>query len=312
MRRIIFTGAGGAGSEAIWRLWHDRYDLLFADAVPESICPDIPHERRLAIPMANDPKFAESVRAICQSRKVDLLIPGVDEELSVLSSMKNKDGWPLILLPDQEFVDLMLDKLACAQAINAAGLMAPKTVTADRANELNFPLIIKPRSGRGSRGVMKLITPPQVAAYLGLYQADPESIIAQELITGQEYTVIVCADNNATLRAIIPVKVDLKRGITIRAETEENQAIVEYAKRFQNAFQPTGVYNIQCVLSDVGDVVPFEINPRVSTTFCLAISTGFDPAQVVFGEGINSNEVFISKEPLQLRRSWKNNISQVI
>ena len=82
MKRIIFTGAGGAGSEAIWRLWHDRYDLLFADADLESICPDIPVERRLAIPMAIDSRFSESLKLICQDQKVDLLIITLDKIVS--------------------------------------------------------------------------------------------------------------------------------------------------------------------------------------------------------------------------------------
>lgn len=309
MKRILFTGAGGAGTEAIWKLWHNKYYLLFADADVETISSDIPVEHRVSIPMASDPVFPDVLQKVCQKMSVDLLVPGVDEELSILASMKGKAGWPAILLPNQQFVDLMIDKFCCAQAIGAAGLSVPETVLSTDANKLPFPLIIKPRSGRGSRGVMKIDRLEQVGAYLKLYGVDSESIILQELIKGQEYTVFVCADNDANLRAVIPVNVGLKRGITIRAEVEGNQAIFDYAINFQKAFQPTGVYNIQCMLTKDGQVIPFEVNPRVSTTFCLAVSTGFDPIDLAVGNHQNNLEVFTPRESIQLRRSWKNNIS---
>jgi carbamoyl-phosphate synthase large subunit len=40
--RILFTGGGGAGSEALWRLLHGKHELYFADARPEAIAPVIP------------------------------------------------------------------------------------------------------------------------------------------------------------------------------------------------------------------------------------------------------------------------------
>ena len=50
--RILITGGGGAGTEAIWCSWHERYELYFADAYPKSILPDIPDQRRISILMA--------------------------------------------------------------------------------------------------------------------------------------------------------------------------------------------------------------------------------------------------------------------
>jgi acyl carrier protein len=49
--RILLTG-GGAGTEAIWRICHGRYELYFADAGLIPILPDVPDQRRIAILVA--------------------------------------------------------------------------------------------------------------------------------------------------------------------------------------------------------------------------------------------------------------------
>ena len=290
--RIMFTGGGGAGNEAIWRLWNARYTLYFADAKPEFISPEIPQDYRIAIPIATAENFSEAVKTMCGVLSIDILVPGVDEELSILASIKGEVGWPIIMLPDNGFIELMLDKQACAEALRSDGLSAPLTLPVSRADEIGFPLIIKPRSGRGSRGVMKIDRPSQVAAYLTLYGVDPTAIIAQEWIKGQEYTVFVCPDRQSTLRAVVPVRVDQKRGVTIRAETEAHPAIVEYARRFQATFQPNGPYNIQCMVTEDGVVVPFEVNPRISTTLCVSIAAGVEVIDLFMGH-INHSSLYI-------------------
>lgn len=301
----MFTGGGGAGNEAIWRLWNARYTLFFADARPEFISPEIPQDRCIAIPIAISENFAEAVKTVCRDLRIDVLVPGVDEELQILGSLKGEVGWPIIMLPDNSFIELMLDKQACAEALHSNGLSAPLTLPVSRADEIGFPLIIKPRSGRGSRGVMKIDHPSQVSAYLTLYGVDPTAVIAQEWIRGQEYTIFVCPDRQSTLRAVVPVRVDQKRGVTIRAETEAHPAIVEYAQRFQATFQPNGPYNIQCMVTEDGVVVPFEVNPRISTTFCMSIAAGVEAIDLFMGH-INPSFLCRFSEGIKLRRHWKN------
>lgn len=304
-RRILFTGGGGAGSEALWRLLHDRYDLFFADARPGAIAPLIPPDRRLGIPLASAPDFVPALLHACRDRAIDLLVPTVDEELLLLARYQRSPGDPELFLPGADFVTGMLDKLACARALVAQGLTVPRTEPVIGYTSLAFPLILKPRSGRGSRGVMQIEEAAQVPAYLALHRTSPEAVIAQELAAGQEFTVFVLADQQARLRAIVPVKVLEKRGVTIRAHTESNAAILEYTRRFQAAFRPTGPYNIQCMLTPAGVVLPFEVNPRVSTTFCLSFAAGVD-AFALFTETAADPSPAVFQSGVQLSRHWHN------
>jgi len=201
----------------------------------------------------------------------------------------------------------MLNKLDCANSIIAAGLRAPKTVPVSDINELDFPFILKPKSGRGSRGVSIIKSAREIDAYKLLHNSDPSEIIGQELCVGDEYTVLVAGDMEGSLIASIPVKIDIKKGITISAKTEFNPAINEYVKKFHSAFKPTGVYNIQCILTKDGIVLPFEVNPRISTTFCLGVASGFDPFSDMSTLSKNK-KIFTPEKEFHIRRNWHNYI----
>ena len=62
MTRLLFTGGGGAGIEAQWRLLQDKYELHFADADAAAIDPRIPAARRHAIPLAQRAGFRRAFR----------------------------------------------------------------------------------------------------------------------------------------------------------------------------------------------------------------------------------------------------------
>ena len=304
-KRILLTGGGGAGTEALWRFLSDKYDLYFADADIASIIDVIPAERKIQLPFAADANFIETVKNVCRQYKIDILVPGVDEELYLIA-LHREDISANVLLPSSEFVKLMLDKQDCAKALEIAGLPVPPTLSVSRASEIGFPLIVKPRSGRGSRGVSVLRNLEEIAAYKVMNRISDEStLVAQKLCVGDEYTVLVAADVDGKLAAVIPVKVEQKKGITIKAQTESDKRIHEYVEKFHAHFKQSGIYNIQCILTEDGSVMPFEVNPRVSTTFCLGVASGFDPFSSFLKAG---EKVFTPENTFYLKRNWTNNI----
>lgn len=308
-KRILFTGGGGAGTESLWCTLSNRYEIFFADACKDSIDDVIPASNKIEIPLASAANYLIELENIILEKKIDILVPGVDEELMIIAKSRSQLQ-AKVLLPSVEFIECMLDKLLCIKAMKAKGLAVPQTLLAENANDIGFPQIIKPRSGRGSRGVAIVRTIEEVTAYKVFYRVEKGSIISQELAEGIEYTVLIAADMEANLRAIVPVKIIQKKGITIRAATEFESNIIEYCKTFQAKFKATGLYNLQCILTSTGKVVPFEINPRVSTTFCLSVAAGFDPFKILFDTS-RQNNVFYPEKNHTLKRNWHNTIVEV-
>lgn len=303
--KILFTGGGGAGNEAIFRLWENRYDLHFADADPAAISPVIPEARRHAIALAADENFAAGLVDLCRSLNVDVLIPGVDEELPHMGGLADFAHGLSILVPDAAYVAAMLDKQSMADCLADKGLPVPNTRPLEFVDDLGFPCFAKPRFGRGSRGVSILVEKSQAEL---LRQTCEEDYVVQELLSGQEYTVLMAADRTGHLGAIVPVRVDVKRGITVRAATDHNETVMTVCQAIHHAMPTHGCYNIQLMLEDDGRVMPFEINPRISTTFCLALAAGIDPVEIFLNGAGDVPAPFI--DGLRLNRSWTNYFEQ--
>jgi carbamoyl-phosphate synthase large subunit len=303
---VLFTGGGGAGNEALFRLLGERYVLHFGDADIAAIDPIIPKERRHALPWASDPDFVDMMAELCRRLDIDLLIPGVDEELLALARNAEVLAPTRLLLPDEKYVATMIDKLHMVDALAARKIPVPLSHTlADDFREISYPCISKPRRGRGSRDVRVLASPDEAVSLKEKLGSLASEMLVQEKIEGIEYTVQMVADSRGHLCAIVPVRVGVKRGITLRAETEAEPRVMAACRAVHQALPTGGCYNIQLILTPEGRVFPFEINPRVSTTLCLVVAAGIDPISIFLGDA-GRVELLPFVAGMQLQRHWSN------
>jgi carbamoyl-phosphate synthase large subunit len=142
------------------------------------------------------------------------LVPGVDEELLPVAQARKNVGCE-VLLPPEDFVRMHLDKLASNSFLHAHRLAAPRTEWLPEHSQIAYPFIVKPIHGRGSRGVAVVRSEAELQAQITLSRRPPEDYIVQELLEGQEYTVMMAADRGSRLCAVVPVRVAIKRGITL-------------------------------------------------------------------------------------------------
>ena len=310
-RKALFTGGGGSGAEAIYRYLSPKYDLYFGDCDTEKINPVIPSHRTIKLPWASDPTFTSQVQRICNELSIDFLIPSVDEELLTLASSFEQFTTRLIL-PLPSFVETMLDKLKMIEALLAESILVPKTLLFDSDfSSLAFPCICKPRVGRGSRDITYLHSRNEALKFRDFlsFSSNPSLFIIQECAKGVEYTVQMIADSEACLQAVLPVEIAVKKGITIDARINKNPAVVNACQAIHDRIPTPGIYNIQLILTSDGRVFPFEINPRISTTFCLALAAGLDPLEV-FDTNLSSPKTILDyADNLRIQRFWNNQIS---
>lgn len=312
MIKVLFTGGGGAGNEALWRLLGQRYKLHFGDADPIAIDPSIPEDRRHQLPWASDPDFVGKMANLCNQLGIDLLVPGVDEELLALARNANVLAPTRLLLPHADYVETMLDKLQMIRSLSEKNIPVPFSRTlADDLKGIRFPCITKPRNGRGSRDVRVLNSISDAMSLNTTLGKAAETILLQDKIEGVEYTVQMVANAKGQLRAIVPVRIEIKRGITIRAVTEMEPRVVAACLSIHEAMSTKGCYNIQLMLTATGAVFPFEINPRISTTLCLVVAAGIDPISI-FLEQIQSSETMTFTAGIQLQRHWTNHFMKGI
>jgi carbamoyl-phosphate synthase large subunit len=205
---------------------------------------------------------------------------------------------------------LHLDKLASQASLKARGLPVPETGTLSDRRGVVFPCIVKPRRGRGSRDVAVVRSEEELRAHVVMSRRPPEDFIVQERLEGQEFTVTMVADRSGRLRALVPVKIDVKRGITLRAETDHDASVTAACAAIHASSPVAGCFNIQLTKTAAGEVKPFELNPRISTTACLALAAGVDFVSLYLGGGqppaSGSSGLAPFRDHLRLKRSWHN------
>jgi len=282
VKTVLVTGAGGAALPGLISSMRTHgYRVVAADANPQAVgllLADASH----VIPFGHTPEFLPALREICRAERVDVVLPLVDEEL-VAASYLEDDGIAVVL-PRRPFVEMCLDKFVLMQRLHEHGFDVPATrLASEGVGDLSFPLVAKPRSGRGSRGVAVVSTPEALSLHLEAVGVAADAMILQEHVDGTEFTVSVVVGRSGHTLAVVPKEIIVKRGITQLAVTRRDPAINDYCRRLQTVFGADGPFNVQLrVDARTGMPRPFEINPRFSTTVSLTVAAGVDePAELI-------------------------------
>ena len=283
--RVLMTGAGGAGTiEIIQSLRRTgRYEIVVADAGRHAFGFHLA-DRAYVIPFGAALEFAAAFEEIIAREQPDFIIPLVDEEIPKVHALVNDrfGGKPKIVGPNLGFCELSLDKWRMASAMADAGLPTARSALASEVPEsFPFPAIVKPRAGRGSRGVATVRDRNELASYLRNAKSASSSYILQELCVGREFTTSVIVSLSGQLLGVVPKEAVDKRGITQVGVTRRVPVIDEACAKIQSHFRADGPFNVQLMLGADGAPRVFEINPRYSTTVALTLASGIDEVDVV-------------------------------
>lgn len=273
---VLLTGAGGAALPSMIDGLRDKgYRVVAVDADPNAAGLYLA-DRGYRVPFAADPAFPDVLRAICRAEGVAALVPLVDEELLPVARLAEEEGIALIA-PHPAFTALCLDKYALMRRLADVGLPVPETrLLGDGWDGMSFPLILKPRTGRGSRGVRVVATSNEMKNYLETARPGADTTLIQCCMEGTEYTVSVVVWRDGLVHAVVPKEIIDKRGITRLAVTRKNGAIDRLCRNIQERLRANGPFNVQLRLDANGTPLPFEINPRFSTTVTLTQAAGVD------------------------------------
>ena len=308
MKRLLLTAGGSPGQEGIYRLLKDKYDLYFADLQIRKISDVIPEKKKLEVPAVESENYLDKLIYLCETLEIDLLVPGIDEELNILHQAVERLGATKLFLPKSIFVETMLSKFRMAKTLSEAGIRAPKTLLFGNGPiNIASRVVMKPEVGRGSRNVFVLTGADKAESLFEAIGNQCSSWVVQEFIAGEEYTVQVIAGPDSKLAGVVPIRVSEKRGSTISAETESDKGIIEYCEMIHERLDPQGSYNVQLIKAQSGDICAFEINPRISTTMLMAIAAGFDPFSL-FLSGVDSIQQRTNVPKILLHRHWSNRI----
>lgn len=273
---VLVTGAGGpAGVAVIRRLVALGHRVVAADADPAAAGGALATVG-VTVPRGDHPRFVDALLGVAAAHGADALVSTVAEELPQLTAGAGRLAAAGIAswLPALAAVDLCCDKGAFAERMAAAGVPHPATATAaDALAAVPGPWVVKPRAGRGSRGVRLLDERAEVAAAL----RDGADLIAQTRLAGQEFTADALVDRDGGLRVVVPRwREETKAGISVKGRTFTSAAVTTVVAGALSAVGLTGPANVQGFVADDGAVTVVEINPRFSGGLPLTLAAGAD------------------------------------
>jgi carbamoyl-phosphate synthase large subunit len=277
--RVLVTGAGGPAAIAAMKSLRadDTVELLAADMDPWAAgLYLVPTWARTLIPAGAAPGFADALLNRCLTLGVDIVLPTVDAELRPLAGARGKfaaGGIELLLAPAAA-LDVILDKLILVQHC-ADVVRVPRTeVFGPRVDpaQWTYPVIVKPRQGSGSRGVVIVGS----AAELAALDRSAELII-QEFLPGEEYSVDVLADAGGRVVASVPrLRARVDSGVSVGGRTVHDPEVEAFGRAVAQATGVTFVANVQCKRDASGAPALLEVNPRMPGTLGLTIASGVD------------------------------------
>jgi carbamoyl-phosphate synthase large subunit len=230
--------------------------------------------RHYLVPMTTDPRYISIIRSICFKERIHLLIPTIDDELPVFGHHADAflAAGVRVAVSGSRTGEICNDKYLTADFLSGKGIAIAKTWLPDelRLDQLQYPLFLKPRQGRGSVGAHRIADQEELEFYLR-HVADP---VVQEYLGGREFTIDVLADFSGKIISAVPrERLVIRSGVTDQGRTSNDPLLVNTGVRVAEALEIRGPANIQVKYLD-GRVTVFEVNPRFSGGIPLTIAAG--------------------------------------
>jgi carbamoyl-phosphate synthase large subunit len=261
--RILITGAGGPSAISVWKSLSADHEVHMADIDP---CAAglylVPEDRRLIV--------------ACRARSIELLLPTVDSEFVPLASARADFEVLGVALPISPLgaLEICRDKnLLISRLRGLAPVPESEPLTPEVAARVDaFPRFVKPRSGAGSRGAEKIASRRELEA-----QAMDGSLLLQEYLPGEEYSVDVYVHSDGRVMAAVPrERMKTDSGVAVTARTLRNEELIASAVRIAEVIGIRYVANIQFKRAADGVFKLLEINPRFPGTLPLTTASGID------------------------------------
>lgn len=228
-----------------------------------------------ALPATDAPAYLNQLVEAVQREHAAFLIPLTDVEVDVLCSQKARFAalGCTVCTPDEPETRLYRNKRDMAQALTAAGVCRTIPTVSPyglKPVESDFPMMLKPQSGRSSQGLQVVYNEAGFRAALALR----EDYIAQPYLPGDVFTVDVARDLYGNVQTL--VRQELLRtvnglGTTVRILPEH--PLGETAAAIANLTGLVGVVNMEFIRH--GEESYFlEVNPRFSGGIAFSRAAG--------------------------------------
>jgi carbamoyl-phosphate synthase large subunit len=249
----------------------------------------------LKVPRVTDKEYINILKRYCISKNISMVIPTIDTELHILSSVKEdflKDGISLIV-SSIEVCETFYLKDSTEKFFVDNGIDTPRSI--EDITNCNYPIFAKLNNSSCSVGA-QIVYSHEGAKEL----SNDENYVFQELIKGDEFTVDTFIDRKSDVISVVPrQRLEVRAGEVNKAKAVKDKRIIdaikELCKKLDGAY---GCITIQLFRTD-DRIVFIEINPRFGGGYPLSPRAGANFAEYLIKDYL--------KENLSYSDKWKDN-----
>jgi carbamoyl-phosphate synthase large subunit len=303
---IFRTAAGSPPSVSQYRYFQQLgHRIVAGDCAPLAVGFCFA-EASYVLPRADAPGYVDTLLDVCARERVDVFLPALDEELLLVAEHIERFEalGTKALVSSPGTLRTCVDKMRTYEAFVTHGIPAiPTQLASSNPQVTSFPVIVKPRRGRGSSGVHVARNETELA-FFSTYVRDA---VIQPFIAGTEYTVDVLADADSKLRVVSPRKrLATDSGISSKGITAWHEEMVGHVRLIVERLRIVGPANIQCFVTEAGAIVFSEINARLAGTCILSVAAGVPLLEGVckLATGDTIEEWLTPVEPKIMLRYW--------
>ncbi|KJS22165.1 MAG: hypothetical protein VR72_07375 [Clostridiaceae bacterium BRH_c20a] len=240
--------------------------------------------------------YIDFLNKLCSKHNIDLIIPSSEIEIKVLSKTRNffDENQIKLLINNDHIIDIFMDKLKTIKFFEENKIFYPKTFLFENfEDQLDYPFLVKRKFTAGSKGIFIV----EDAQDLEYYRKKYSDSIVQEIVgdSEKEYTIGVFSDGNKTFNIAFQRKLGFG-SLSRFVKLVNDPKIDELAKNISNFIHLKGSINIQVRKDEKGEYIPFEINPRLSSTLAFRSYFGFEDLKwwidMIYGDEIEYKPIY--------------------
>ena len=289
-KKVLVLGSGpiriGQGIEfdfcsvhCTWAFKKEGYETIIINNNPETVSTDFDIADKLYF----EPLTPEDVENIVNIEHPDGAVVQFGGQTAIkLTEALLKMGVP-ILGTSAENVDAAEDRELFDEILEQCEIPRPKghtvftaEVAKKAANELGYPVLVRPSYVLGGQGMQIAISDEDVDEFIGIINriAQEHPILVDKYLQGKEIEVdAVCDGTDILIPGIMEhiERAGVHSGDSISVYPAQSisqhakDTIVEYTKRLARSLHVIGMINIQFIVCGE-DVYVIEVNPRSSRT----------------------------------------------
>lgn len=216
------------------------------------------------VPLASHPEYLDAVRSIALREGADYIIPFVDEEVLLLSAVR--DTLPCkVLVSPFETVAITGNKRRTYERL---AKYLPRRF--DKSDVRAFPIFAKPHVGRGGRGIAVIRNEGDLTPY------SDATHIFQDLLQPPEVSVDTLFDFDGNLILAVPrLRAKIDQGISVSGVVFHDAALHAVVMEIAKLLKFEGPVNFQFMHGSDGFILT-EINARGSGGMGITVHAGAD------------------------------------